>query len=115
MREVVLEGPRGLRLRCRVAELPRERIRGLLGATRLEVDEALLLTNATSVHTFGMRLPILVARLDGGLRVVAARRVPPRRVLLPRLGAQHVLEGSAALDLRDGDRLRISDGAGVDR
>jgi hypothetical protein len=85
-------------------------MRGLLGVTDLSADRALLFPNATSIHTLGMRRAILVARLDADLRVLAVRRVPPRRVVLPRPGARHVLEGSVELDLRTGDVLRVVDG-----
>jgi uncharacterized protein len=108
VREIVLEGPRGLRLRCRVAERRRDRARGLIGVRILAADEALLLPYATSIHTIGMRITILVARLDADLRVLAVRRVPPWRVLLPRRGARHVLESEPGLDLRAGDRLRVA-------
>lgn len=82
-------------------------MRGLLREADLGTDEALLLPNVTSVHTIGMRVPILVARLDAYLRVLGVRRVPPRRILMPTRRARHVLEGSVALDLRAGDVLRI--------
>jgi uncharacterized membrane protein (UPF0127 family) len=109
---VELTGPRGIRLRCRVATRRRERARGLLGRDSLTSDEALLLPEATSVHTFGMRVAILVARLDEELRVVEARVLPPRRLVLPTRRARHVLEASAGLDLRTGDRLRVERAGG---
>ncbi len=101
----MLTGPRGARLRCRVALRWRERSAGLRGADRLAADEALLFPGATSVHTFGMRFPIVVARLDGSLRVVDLRTVAPRRLLSPMRRAQHVLECSMDVDLRVGDEL----------
>lgn len=106
MRRLELEGPRGLSLRCGLAERRRERTRGLTGVRELAVDVGLLIPGATSVHTFGMLFPILVARLDESLRVVDVRRVPPRRLVLPTAGARHVLEGSIDLDLRVGDVVR---------
>jgi hypothetical protein len=72
----------------------------------LEPDAALLLPNATSVHTFGMRSTILIARLDAELRVVDVRVMPPRRLLFPKMRARHVLECAAEADLRAGDMLR---------
>jgi hypothetical protein len=101
-----LRGPRGIRLRCRVARTHRQRLRGVIGRGRLGPDEALLLPGATSVHTFGLRHPLLVARLDAGLRVVDVRTVRPRRLLAPRWRARHVLECSERVDLRAGDVLR---------
>jgi uncharacterized membrane protein (UPF0127 family) len=105
---VVLLGPRGLVLRCRIAGTVRERLRGLLGSRRLAPDEALLLPDATSVHTVGMRFPLLVARLDAELRVLDVRATPPGRMLTPLRTARHVLECSVEADLRPGDRLRES-------
>ncbi|HEX6332038.1 MAG TPA: DUF192 domain-containing protein [Actinomycetota bacterium] len=106
-------GPRGIRLRCRVAETRRDRARGLLGATALPADLALLLPNATSVHTFGMRFPILVARLDPRFRVIDVRILRPGHLLLPRRRARHVLEASPDLDLRAGDVLRVEGPGGL--
>jgi hypothetical protein len=81
-------------------------VRGLLGRDRLERNEALLLPGAGSVHTFGMRFPVTVARLDSTFAVLDVRVVPPRRLLLPHRGARHVLECAAGVDLREGDHLR---------
>ena len=107
MRDAIIAGPRGLTLRCRVADRPRDRARGLIGAPSLAADEALLIPEATSVHTFGMAFAILVARLDAGLRIVDLRRMPPRRLVLPTRRARHVLEGPVGVDLRVGDVLRM--------
>ncbi|MEW2413768.1 DUF192 domain-containing protein [Streptomyces sp. NPDC046866] len=76
-----------------VAASYRARTRGLLG--RPGIEGALLLTPATSVHTFGMRFPIDVAHLDRALRVIAVTTMPPGRLGLPRLRARHVLEAEA--------------------
>jgi uncharacterized membrane protein (UPF0127 family) len=89
-----------------VADRPRDRARGLIGAGALAADEALFIPDATSVHTFGMAFAILVARLDASLRIVDLRRMPPRRLALPMRRARHVLEGPVGLDLRVGDVLR---------
>lgn len=107
MVSTVLAGPRGVRLRCRVAETRRERLRGLIGCDRLAPDEALLLPFATSIHAFGMRTPILVSRLDTELQVLDVRVVRPRRILAPMRRARHVLECSERVDLRVGDVLRV--------
>lgn len=71
------------------------------------IDEGLLLTDATSVHTLGMRFPILVARLDDSLRVVDVRRLVPYRLVAPIRRARHVLECHPDADLRLGDVLRV--------
>ncbi|WP_306189563.1 MULTISPECIES: DUF192 domain-containing protein [unclassified Streptomyces] len=71
----------------------RARTKGLLG--RDAVDGAVLLSPAGSVHTFGMRIPIDVAYLDRGLRVLTVRTMKPGRLGLPRLRSRHVLEAEA--------------------
>jgi uncharacterized protein len=57
--------------RCAIAETPLSRLRGLLGRTRLEAGEALLIRPTWSVHTFFMRFPIDVVFVDRGLRILA--------------------------------------------
>jgi uncharacterized protein len=79
----------------------------LLRRHEIASDEAMLLSNATSVHTFGMRFAILVVRLDQSFRVVDARRVSPRRFVPPMPVARHVLECHPDADLRTGDRLEV--------
>jgi uncharacterized membrane protein (UPF0127 family) len=107
VRWLTISGPKGLQLRCGVpARLP-ERVRGLLRREAIEIDEALLIPDVTSVHTFGMRFPILVARLDDSLRVVDARRVMPYRLVMPMRNARHVLECHPDVDLFPGDVLRV--------
>ncbi|MGW7526577.1 DUF192 domain-containing protein [Streptomyces sp. NPDC054783] len=76
-----------------IAASYRARTKGLLG--RDAVAGAMLLTPASSVHTFGMRIPIDVAYLDRRLTVLAVRTMPPGRLGLPRLRARHVLEAEA--------------------
>jgi uncharacterized protein len=88
-----------------VPESRRERMRGLTGRTSLGADEALLLERTRSVHTFGMRFPIAAVILDDRFAVRAVVRLPPRRLLLPRRGAHHILELREGVDLRPGDRL----------
>jgi hypothetical protein len=102
-------GPRRLQLRCGVPERLPERVRGLLRQEAIEIGEALLIPDTTSVHTFGMRFPILVARLDDSLRVVDARRVTPYRLVMPMRNALHVLESHPDVDLLPGDVLRVDD------
>ncbi|GAA2735448.1 DUF192 domain-containing protein [Streptomyces nogalater] len=76
-----------------IAASYRARTKGLLG--RDAVDGALLLSPASGVHTFGMRIPIDVAYLDRRLTVIAVRTMPPGRLGLPRPRARHVLEAAA--------------------
>lgn len=76
-----------------IAASYRARTRGLLG--RDSVDGAMLLSPASGVHTFRMRMAIDVAHLDRRLRVVAVRTMKPGRLGRPRLRARHVLEAEA--------------------
>ncbi|MEV5907710.1 DUF192 domain-containing protein [Streptomyces chartreusis] len=94
-REVlVVHGEHGeVRVPLEIAASYRARTKGLLG--RDGVDGAMLLTPAGSVHTFRMRMPIDVAYLDRGLRVIAVRTMAPGRLGLPRLRSRHVLEAEA--------------------
>jgi len=106
MKEVLVSGPRGLLVRCRVPERRRDRLRGLSGLEKLGRDEGFLIANATSVHTVGMRFPILIVRLDAEFRVVDVRRVHPRRFVPSIRRARHVLECHEGADVRVGDSLR---------
>ena len=107
MLEVVAATPRGDVLLCRVAETGRDRRAGLRGARGLSPEAALLFPNATSVHTFGMRFPILVVHLDDTFTVVDVRRVRPGQYVPPMRRASHVLECNENVDVRVGDVLRI--------
>ncbi|MFI9030586.1 DUF192 domain-containing protein [Streptomyces sp. NPDC053560] len=92
-----------------VAASYRARTRGLLG--RDGIEGALLLTPASSVHTFRMRFAIDVAYLDRRLTVLAVRTMRPNRLGRPRLRSRHVLEAEAgamaAWGLRPGTRLTV--------
>ncbi|MGW2647800.1 DUF192 domain-containing protein [Streptomyces sp. NPDC001393] len=88
------EGPEDpLVLPLEIAASYRARTRGLLG--RDSIAGAMLLSPASGVHTFGMRIPIDVAYLDRHLTVLAVHTMPPGRLGLPRLRARHVLEAEA--------------------
>ncbi|MFD9395532.1 DUF192 domain-containing protein [Streptomyces sp. NPDC060000] len=78
-----------------VAASFRARTKGLLG--RDSVEGALLLSPASGVHTFRMRIPIDVAYLTRDLTVLAVRTMPPGRLGRPRLRARHVLEAEAGV------------------
>ncbi|WDV54186.1 DUF192 domain-containing protein [Streptomyces coeruleorubidus] len=88
------DGP-AVRVPLEIATSYRARTRGLLG--RDAVEGAILLSPANSVHTFRMRMPIDVAYLDRGLRVIAVRTMPPGRLGMPRLRARHVVEAGAGV------------------
>ncbi|MFF5020033.1 DUF192 domain-containing protein [Streptomyces sp. NPDC001165] len=76
-----------------IATSYRARTKGLLG--RDSVDGAMLLSPASGVHTFRMRMAIDVAYLDRRLRVIAVRTMKPGRMGLPRFRSRHVLEAEA--------------------
>jgi uncharacterized membrane protein (UPF0127 family) len=97
---------RGNRWEVEVPTTRWERMRGLIGRVSVPPGRALVLENARSVHTFGMRFTIDAVFLDAELRVVAVRRVPPGRIALPRRGVRQVLECHEGSGLRVGDRLR---------
>ncbi|MFD6887747.1 DUF192 domain-containing protein [Streptomyces sp. NPDC059957] len=105
--EVPVEVP--LEVPVEVAASYRARTRGLLG--RDGIEGAMLLTPASSVHTFRMRFAIDVAHLDRRLTVIALTTMAPGRLGLPRLRARHVLEAEAgamaAWGLRVGSPLRV--------
>ena len=81
--------------RCRLADRPWTRVRGLLGRRRLDADEGLLLRPASSIHTLFMRFSIDAVFLDRDLvvRKVANGVKPWRLVFAPR--ARSVLELAA--------------------
>jgi uncharacterized membrane protein (UPF0127 family) len=77
-------------------------MRGLLGRPGLDPGHAMLLERANSVHTFGMRFPILVAFLDRDYRVLQTRVLRPGRIV--RNGrARHTLELGA------GERVEVGE------
>ncbi|MFD7875813.1 DUF192 domain-containing protein [Streptomyces sp. NPDC059766] len=92
-----------------IATSYRARTKGLLGRDR--VEGAILLSPASGVHTFRMRIPIDVAYLDRRLDVIAVRTMKPGRLGLPRLRSRHVLEAAAGAmadwGLKPGVRVRI--------
>lgn len=99
--------------RCRVADRPLARLRGLLGRRALPPDAGLLLRPASAIHTCGMRFAIDAVFLDGDGRVLRlAENLRPWRFAAAR-GAHGVLElraGSCArAGLQPGGRLRLGE------
>jgi uncharacterized protein len=95
--------------RCRVADRPLARMRGLLGRRDLPRGEGVLLRPAASVHTWFMRFPIDVVFLDRDLCVLkVVPDLAPWRIASGR-GARAVLELAAGecerRGVRPGDRL----------
>lgn len=75
----------------RFANTPLARLVGLLGATKLNSSEGLLLMPSSGVHTCGMRFPIDVVALDRQWRVRRIwERLSPWHVLCPS-GATHIV------------------------
>jgi uncharacterized membrane protein (UPF0127 family) len=105
---MLLETSRGVRLRCVAPRSRRERMRGLRDREALALDEAMWFERASSVHTFGMRVEILVARLDRHGEVVDVRRLAPGRLLWPRSGVMAILECHRDADVRVGDRVVVA-------
>ena len=103
--------------RCRVADRPHTRLRGLLGRQELPPGEGLLLRPAPSIHTWFMRFPIDVVFMDADLRVldVIASMRPWGLTARPR--ARVVLELASGegsrRDVRRGDVLELVAGSGA--
>ncbi len=104
-------GPRGQRWIVDVPQTRAERARGLLGRDRLRPGQGMLLERARSVHTLGMRFPLVAVFLgppegaDGVRRVRRVATMPPGRLALPRKGVRAVLELAAGADVRAGDDI----------
>jgi uncharacterized protein len=109
---VEMEGPGGGWL-VLVPRMRRERMRGLRGHPPPGPRRGMLFYRCRSVHTFGMRRPIVLAFLDRELRIVAATTAQPRRLFLPRRGARHILECDVSSELRIGDRFRPASPGGT--
>jgi uncharacterized membrane protein (UPF0127 family) len=98
--------------RCKLADRPLARLRGLLGRDGLASGEGLLLRPASSIHTFFMRFPIDVVFLDRGLVVLGIHdTIDPWRTASQR-GAKIVLElpagESSRRGLAVGDQLTLA-------
>ncbi len=97
--------------RCRVADRPPARMKGLLGRSQLPGGEGILLRPTSSIHTWFMRFPIDVVFVDRELRVLRiAPDLGPWK-LAARRGSHAVLELAAGecerRGLREGDVLRL--------
>lgn len=95
VREVVDADGSVLLARCHVADRPLARLVGLLGTPDLADDEGLWLEPCSSVHTWGMRIPIACAFVDGDGRVLrVVDPLPTGRHAAVR-GARSVVEARA--------------------
>ena len=99
-------GRRGTAVPLEIATSYRARTRGLLG--RDGIDGAMLLTPASSVHTFRMRFALDVVYLDRRSTVLAVRTMKPGRLGAPRLRSRHVLELEAGEAERRGLRPGVT-------
>ena len=108
---VVAADGRSVCERCRVADRPLSRLRGLLGRKALPAGEGLLLRPSPSIHTWFMRFAIDVVFLDRELCVLDVRHVVRPWRMAGRRGARAVLELGAGeiarLGVHPGDRLRL--------
>jgi uncharacterized membrane protein (UPF0127 family) len=98
--------------RVEVATTHADRAIGLLGRSRLERGEGLLIAPCRGVHTCFMRFSIDVVSLDAeGVIVDCAPGLRPWRVRLPRRRTASVLElpaGTIAFTgTRVGDKVRL--------
>jgi uncharacterized membrane protein (UPF0127 family) len=96
-----------------VAETFRARLVGLIG--RRDLDGALLLRPARSVHTLGVRFPIDVAYCDDDLVVLRTVTLAQHRFDRPVWKARVVVEAPAGAferwHLAPGDQLEVRGGA----
>ncbi len=95
--------------RCRVADRPWTRLRGLLGRSSLAADEGMLFRPGGSVHTSFMRFPIDAVFCDRDLVVLdVVQGLRPWRAAGCR-GAKVVVElaEGAAAGVSAGDRLHL--------
>jgi uncharacterized membrane protein (UPF0127 family) len=107
MRRVTLAGSDGFRMEVEVAERTTERMRGLLRRSPPPPGHGLLIPNARSVHSLGMRFSIDVSFLDAELTVLDVTRLAPGRVLVPRRLARHILECAPGAGPEPGQHLRV--------
>ncbi len=100
--------------RCTVADSALARMRGLLGRSRLDPGEGILLRPCSSIHTLFMRFPIDVLFCDRDLVVLSvAADVRPWRARMQRRAklAFELSAGEAARrGVAAGAKLRVADG-----
>jgi uncharacterized membrane protein (UPF0127 family) len=112
---VVTEGDVVLCERCKVADGPFSRLKGLLGRRELPSGDGLLLKPANMVHTWFMRFAIDVVFVDADMEVVGVTHAAAPWRITGRRGARSVLELRAGECRRHGiDRgmkLRIDHGS----
>jgi uncharacterized membrane protein (UPF0127 family) len=112
---VVADGGAVLCERCKVADGPISRLRGLLGRKRLPSGEGVLLKPANMVHTWFMRFAIDVVFVDAEMEIVGITHdAGPWRVT-GRRGARSVIELPAGeckrRGVQTGAKLRFEHGS----
>lgn len=93
--------------RCLMATTWAARFRGLMGRSKLQAGEGILLRPCASVHTMFMRFRIDVVFCDGDLRVLAVAADVPKWRMRSRRGAK------VAIELTGGEAARRGVAAGV--
>jgi uncharacterized protein len=88
------------------------RLKGLIGVSKLNPDEALWINDCPSIHTFFMSFDIDVLFVDSNLKVKAKyENVKPWRLILPVWGAKSVIEFAAGTlinrNVEVGDQLNV--------
>jgi len=68
-----------------------QRLRGLLGRSQLDINEALHIKPCSDVHTFGMRYPLDVVFIGDAGHVIDVKTVQPNRIAYCK-GASSVIE-----------------------
>ncbi len=94
-----------------VAENFWSRLKGLLGRSSINENQAMWIHNCNSIHTFFMNFAIDCVFVDQNLQVKAiARDVRPGRIVWPIWGARSVFEMKSGL----ADQLKIQVGEVLD-
>ena len=108
MRVRIEVGGRVVASRVQWARTFKERSRGLRGRARLRDGEALVLSPARQLHTFGLSYPIDVVFLDRGGRVVhVVHGMGPKRFTRPVVRAECAIElpAGGASAVRPGEKV----------
>ena len=92
-----------------IADSWQSRLKGVLGRT--ELDGALLIKPAISVHTLGVKMHLDVAYCDAELRVLDTVTMAPNRFGMPRWRARQVIEAPKGSferwGVKPGDQLEV--------
>lgn len=101
--------------RVTVANTTWRRMLGLLFRDNVKPDEGVWFPNCSTIHLFGMRVPLDVIFLDQDARVVRTHPHVERHRIVGCRGARSTIElGTGALSQHDvliGDRLVLEDDA----